>query len=230
MALIQRLLLTGLIMSLAHCVAGQTLSNPNVRQEGNDVVITYQLQGENSQAFHVSVYSSKDGFTAPLKMVSGDVNAARVKPGSNKMIRWNANVEWGNFAGDVSFELRVVPATPLFSDIKVSSSRVKRKDNIVVDWKEANTAKVELRKGTSTVVLGDQARTGTSLRVPKIKKGEYQLVLSREGEEVQGPLILVRPRISTTTKLIVAGVIVVAIPIYLLTRRRKHLLCRKHQT
>jgi len=77
----------------------QTITNVVAKQDGDNVVITYNLQCLGDADISLSV--SEDGgstFKGPLKSVSGDVGIG-VKPG-NKIITWNTLKDQEMIVGD----------------------------------------------------------------------------------------------------------------------------------
>ncbi len=68
------LIITLLLITSAHSLFSQSITNVQAKAEGNTVVVSYQLQ--SSTTVEISLYVSEDGgrtFTGPLKNVRGDV-------------------------------------------------------------------------------------------------------------------------------------------------------------
>jgi hypothetical protein len=104
----------------------QKVSNVRVSQEGNSVVVVYDLSGKYV-TFDVNLfYTVDDGKTwrGPLKNVTGDV--INQNPGLNKKAVWNAASEAGNIEGMVQFKLEAL-ATSTFS---VNYQKYKKSKNI----------------------------------------------------------------------------------------------------
>ena len=102
-----------LLLSLFICafyiqdINAQSVSGVNFTQEGNYLVINYNLLGDISNA-QISLYVSTDGgatFKGPLQKVSGDVGNS-VTPGNNKKIHWDVMNEMSNLSGDIVFDVR----------------------------------------------------------------------------------------------------------------------------
>ena len=170
---------------------GQNLTQYTAIQQGNDVLISYQLNGEKGKAHTIALYSSHNNFTAPLQMVEGDVGTKRILPGSGKSIRWRALEELKNFDGDITFEIRVAPAIPLFSKISTSTQKIKRGKEITISWTGGNAQEqlmVELVKGSRSINLGTISNRGhLQYAVPrKTKLGKYRIQLEQAGELTQG--------------------------------------------
>lgn len=85
-----------LSISIANC---QTITNILAKQDGDNVVITYDLQCDIFA--NISLYISEKGdgiFTGPLKSVSGDIGN-NITPGS-KTITWNTLQDQDMILGD----------------------------------------------------------------------------------------------------------------------------------
>ena len=70
-------------------LSGQTITNVVAVQEGDNAVITYNLDCDGSA--DIALYYSEDNgssFKGPLKTVSGDVGE-RIRSGTNKRISWS---------------------------------------------------------------------------------------------------------------------------------------------
>jgi uncharacterized protein (TIGR02145 family) len=83
---------TIIILLLGLCwmrLSSQTITNVVATQDGDNVVITYNLECEGSA--DIALYYSEDNgssFKGPLKTVSGDVGE-QVQSGTNKRISWS---------------------------------------------------------------------------------------------------------------------------------------------
>lgn len=215
-----RLILLPLLTGLCFCCLAQNLTNLSAVQQGNEVVVTYHLDGEKGKAYTVTLYASNDNFAAPLRLVQGDVAAKRVLPGSNKTIKWRVLDELKTFDGEISFEIRAVPAIPLFSKIMSSAAKVKRGKEITITWagglpKEQVT--VELVSGDQTVPASITDNNGRLLfSVPKkMKTGTYTIHLSQAGEITTGNVVAVQPRIPLLLKVlpvVVVGSVIALLP------------------
>lgn len=73
----------------------QQVENVSFYQDGQAVMVNYDLLGSATQSYTVALHLSLDNgknFEGPLKYVSGDVGD-QVKPGRNRQIRWDAESE-----------------------------------------------------------------------------------------------------------------------------------------
>ena len=217
-----RLILLFLSFSFGLCFfsRAQNLTNLSASQQGNEVVVNYQLEGEKGKAYTVSLYASNNNFATPLQLVEGDVAAKRVLSGSNKTIKWRVLDELKNFDGDLSFEIRAVPAPPLFTKIMASAEKVKRGKDITITWSGGlpkEQVVVEFIKDDKQVPAGTLTNSGSLLySVPtKMKTGMYKIQLSQANELIGGGNFTVKPKYSLwikATPFVLAGVIYVLWP------------------
>lgn len=213
-----RAIFTFLYVSVSLVNHAQRLTNLTASQQGNFIVVDYHLEGEQGHAYNVTLYSSINSFTTPLKLVQGDVNEKRLLSGSHS-IRWNALAELKAFDGDMSFELRAVPAAALFQNVKVSVTKVKRGKPFDLSWSSAHAndaVKVELAKGSSVVAAGSTTSgkvTYTTSR--KMKTGNYTILLSSGKETTTVGSITVKPRFPLLVKVLpvlAVGVVIASWP------------------
>ena len=193
------LLLLCFLFSLSFCALAQNLSNLSASQQGNEVVVNYQLEGEKGKAYTVSLYASNNNFASPLQLVQGDVAAKRVLAGGNKIIKWRVLDELKTFDGDISFEIRAVPAPPLFTKVMASAERVKRGKDITISWSGGlpkEQVVVEFIKDDKQVSAGTTPNSGSLLySVPKkMKTGVYKIQLDQAGEQTINGEFAVRPK------------------------------------
>jgi hypothetical protein len=84
----------------------QTATITWVQISGTKIIVHYDLETSNpNQEFAISLYTSKDNFSAPLSKVTGDVGN-EIKPGKDKQITWDVVAELGNYRGDLELEIR----------------------------------------------------------------------------------------------------------------------------
>lgn len=121
---------------------------------GDKIIVFYDLEDSNaSNEYSLSLYSSRDNFSASLKNVKGDIGS-EVKPGTNKKVEWNIREEIGNYKGNISLELRGKVYLPFVRiqnfDTKKSYKRGKSYD---INWKpgNANPVHIELLKGNARI-------------------------------------------------------------------------------
>ena len=208
------LLILSFLTGLCFCSLAQNLTKLSASQQGNEVVVNYHLDGEKGKAYTVALYASHNNFASPLKMVQGDVNEKRLLVG-NHAIRWNATDELKNFDADISFEIRAVPAPPLFKNIESSSPKVKRGKEVTISWSalHANeSVKVELVRGENIIPIGASSNGKLAYTVPKkMKTGDYRIALSSGVETVKGGSLVVKPKFPLLVKVLpvaAAGVVI----------------------
>ncbi len=213
-----------LILPFLSCLCligkGQNITTLPPTQQGNEVVVSYQLDGEKGKAYTVSMYSSSNNFTSPLRLVDGDVGAKRVLPGANKTIRWRVQDELKKFDGDISFEIRAVLAAPLFSKITPSATKVKRGKEITITWTGGNPRDemvVELINGDKHITAGTLPNNGSLLFSvsKKMKTGKYKIQLSQAGEWTSADGFAIKPKIPFAFKVlpaVVVGVVIALLP------------------
>jgi uncharacterized protein (TIGR02145 family) len=97
-------------------VQSQTITNVVAKQEGNNIVITYNLQCESDAEISLYVSENGDGsFVGPLKSLTGDVGN-RITPG-NKTIVWNTLQERDFITGDnILFRVKGIGRFDKFTD------------------------------------------------------------------------------------------------------------------
>ena len=117
----------------------QKISISWVEIAGNKLIIHYNLDDTNpNHEYAVSVFSSKDNFSAPLTKVTGDVGN-EVIPGSNKSITWSITDELGNYRGDIELEIRSKVFLPFLKLTNFEGEKkYKRGKNYPIVWTSGN--------------------------------------------------------------------------------------------
>lgn len=162
--------------------------------EGSDIVIRYDFEAPKGKAYFISLFGSHDNYFNPLR-ATGDVQEKRVLSGSNKVIRWNSE-DLVQFDGEISFKLAFEPAPPLFTDIRTSTSKVKKGRPLTITWTSeiAEAVKVELVNGTKKISAGSSTTGKINFLVPKkVKTGKYTVTLSGQQEITTGDEVFVKP-------------------------------------
>jgi len=95
----------------------QSISNVQHRQDGERIIITYDMDSE--MPLDITVYLSTDGgksfSNSPLRSISGDVGR-EVRPGNGKQITWNVFSEMDMLYGDVAFRIKGYSKFGIFTD------------------------------------------------------------------------------------------------------------------
>lgn len=95
----------------------QSVDNIKATVLDDIIVVTYDLNGDESDVFNVNLYSSIDNFETPLTLVTGDVGQ-NINPGKKKRIEWLAKNELGDFEGSLIFEVRAFLPEPAYDPLE----------------------------------------------------------------------------------------------------------------
>jgi len=125
-----------LIIFCINQVKSQTIENLRSQQEGEDVILIYDLIGAPENIHKIEVYTSIDNFANPAVLVEGDVGDY-ILAGSNKRIVWKAKEEVGTFKGNLRWEVRgeIIPSFMNFMNI-TSGKTLRRGKDFNVQWLE----------------------------------------------------------------------------------------------
>jgi hypothetical protein len=142
-------LLTGLTTN------AQTVAISWVEIAGTKIIVHYDLETSNpNHEFSISLFSSKDNFSAPLTKVTGDVGN-EIKPGKDKKIIWDVVAELGNFKGDLELEVRGKIFVPFMRLTNFDASKkYKRGKSYPLTWTSGNMGgqiDIELYDGQTRV-------------------------------------------------------------------------------
>jgi len=147
----------------------QQIENLAFRQEGVNVIITYDLFGGTEYNYFITVFSSHNDYNKALKSVTGDVGE-EISPGSGKIITWEARQELGDYKGNISFKIkaRLVPIIE-FTNLTAS---YRRGISYQVRWKTGTSQdyiQFQLYKGDKIAFdLGQIPNTGSwNWHIPK---------------------------------------------------------------
>lgn len=212
---------------LAITSLAQTFSIKRTEQTADGLILYYDLTDvDKTRTFFIQVFSSHNGFTAPLQKIAGDVGI-NIKPGLNKKITWSAKSELGSsFSGDVQLEVRgklYVPAIRITSTI---NGLVKRTKSVPLNWTTEVTGgklKVDLYQDDKLIktFTGINNSGKTRVKIPaSITPGSgyyFSMALESVPENfVKTNEFEVKKRFSTLAKLspvaVVAGVIFILMP------------------
>lgn len=150
----------------------QQIENLAFRQDGGNIIITYDLIGNAENIYLITVFSSHDNFSTPIESVMGDVGV-EISPGTGKTITWDARQELGKYKGNIQFKIHV-KLTPIIEFENLSAS-FRRGKSYQVTWKtgiSANSIQFLLYRGNElTSDLGQILNTGNwNWTVPKKQK------------------------------------------------------------
>ena len=155
--------------------SGQSVENVVAQVESNGkVIITYDLMGDpDAERFNTSIYSSHNGYSSPLKNISGDVSSDySVIPGNGKRVEWDAAAELGSFNGELAFEIRAEVYRFLRVIKPAAGKSVRRGSTATINWtggQPSEKVKIELLKaGVVASNLGEVNNSGAyNWAIPK---------------------------------------------------------------
>lgn len=119
------ILLNVLVFCYQICLA-QSISNVTDMQQGNNAVVSYDLNGNANSTYFVKLYYSTDGgqtFSKELAQVTGDIKSG-VKPGAAKKITWMADKEVNFISGQVVFKVEAEPRKALPKPVSVGNGTI----------------------------------------------------------------------------------------------------------
>jgi hypothetical protein len=175
------------------------------------VIVHYNLHDDNtSRQYLVNLYTSQDGFSKELTKVSGDVGAD-VTAGSDKRIIWDIVKELGDYAGNLTFEVRARIYTPFVKLINFGEGRVfKRGKNYPIIWSTGNISghvNIELYRGDERIAGENNLPNVGKLdwHVPSTSKraNNYRLRFTNvkdRGDITYSPPFTIKPKVHTALK------------------------------
>ncbi|GCC53208.1 hypothetical protein SanaruYs_34510 [Chryseotalea sanaruensis] len=131
----------------------QSITNVTSLQQGNNAIISYDLNGISGTSYYVKLSYSVDGgksFSNELVQVSGDVKSG-VKSGIGKKIVWAADKEINSLDGSVIFKVEAESRKPMPKPVTVASStievlKVKRTgDKILIEFTLTQNSEKEIQ-------------------------------------------------------------------------------------
>lgn len=88
-------------------LSAQSIQNVDFNRDGQNILISYSLSGDNNSTYFIEVYCSEDGgktYGPALKAVTGDVGPG-IRPGKNKTIRWDVLSDKDELTGQIIFDV-----------------------------------------------------------------------------------------------------------------------------
>lgn len=169
------------------CASAQEFSIKSIEQSKDALVLYYDLVDTTSaRVYTIYLYSSHDKFVAPLLKVSGDIGL-EVKPGLNKMLKWNIREELGeNYRGEIQMEIKGRVYTPFIKFNDFQNGRVfKRGKASTLTWtggSRQNILNFAIYKNEKYIdIISNVANSGTyPIVLPRgIKPGnDYYFIVS----------------------------------------------------
>jgi hypothetical protein len=143
-----------IVLLLLHCLPfflqAQSVRIQHIEIAGDKIVVVYDLDDSSpTNEYQIGLYASTDKFAVAMAKVKGDVGD-EVKPGNGKRIEWNIVEELGEFAGDLSLEVRGKVFIVFVKIRDFDATRTyKRGKRYGLSWKpgNANPVHIELYKG-----------------------------------------------------------------------------------
>lgn len=137
----------------ASYVKAQNIQNFAFKIEGTKIRATYDLSGEKAERYTITLFSSANDFTTPLKYVTGDVGED-VIPGTGKTILWDARREFAEFKGSINLKIKYkLKPFQTFTEI-LEGSKFKRGKPQTIKWLDgpkALTTELDLYQGNDFV-------------------------------------------------------------------------------
>ncbi len=196
----------------------QTVVIKKIELAGEKVIVHYDLEDNNpNNEYQVSLYASKDKYSAPLVKVKGDIGSD-VKAGIGRRVEWNLLEEYGGYKGKLSLEIRGKVFVP-FVRLKDFDTKktYKRGKSYPVAWRPGNTnpIHIELFSGTQKVggELNHPNNGSYSMAIgSRVKPGkDYRLKITdskKSDEIIYSDYFSVAPKIPFIVKLIPALAVV----------------------
>lgn len=204
------LLLAALLLSGVS--QAQKVAIKKIELAGEKVIVFYDLDDNNpNNQYQISLYASKDKYSAPLTKVTGDVGG-EVNPGIGRRIEWNLMQEYGAYKGKLSLEIRGRVFVPFVKLKNFDTEKVyKRGKSYSLAWRPGNTnpIHIELYKGSQKVSgeLNHPNNGAATLSIEgKVKPGkDYRLKITdskKLDEVVYSDYFVVKPKIPTLLKVV----------------------------
>lgn len=205
--------------------SGQSVENVVAQVEPNGkVIITYDLMGDpDKERFSTSIYSSHNGYSSPLKNITGDVsNDFSVIPGNGKRVEWDAASELGSFNGELAFEIRAEIYRFLRVTKPAAGKSVRRGSTAIINWtggQPSEKVKIELLKGGILASsLGEVNNSGAyNWSVPKeMEKGkDYTLRFTGTSGSITSESFAVNAKYPLLLKIGLAVPVVIVVAVLL---------------
>lgn len=204
----------------ASYVQAQNIQNLAFKIEGAEIRATYDLIGEVSERYTITLFSSANDFTTPLKYVIGDVGED-VIPGTNKTILWDARREFAEYKGSINLKIKYkIQPNQKFAEIE-ANSKFKKGKTVTIKWYEGPkslTTTLDLYRNNELIqeVTLDKSGIIWTWDVPKeIKPGKgYKFKTMINGKPAYSAEFKISRKIPIPLIITVAaagGVVVVAI-------------------
>ena len=210
------LIIIGLVGSIS--AFAQKLENLKAIGQGDKIIISYDINGAfEGDKVNVQLYGSHNDYSIPIQRISGDYGNG-IAPGKGKKIEWETKAELGNYAGEISFEIRA-EVIAVFALTK-SLTKAKRGKTLNLKWRGGDkneNVKIELLKaGKVQGTLGTVANTGSYLWKLPAKQTlgkDYALRMANAKEIINSSAFSIQPKYPMWMKIgvpvIIGGVVAI---------------------
>jgi hypothetical protein len=206
---------------------GQSLHIDLLQFYKEQAIITYSILGINDTPCSIKIFSSIDNFKAPLNFATGDVGED-VDPGDNKKIVVDIKKEFGDYAGEITFQIVCKPAEYLL--VRKSFRRGKLyKLRWGINNNSIKTIRIELLNNAREKVweaVGVKNSGSYNWKIPRdIKNGDYRLRftgIENENKTTLTNSFQIKPKIPLLVK-VVGGALVGSLVFILIDGQRKTL-------
>jgi len=108
----------------------QGVENIRLRLDGENLIISYDLIGNENELYKVTPYCSHNNYAEPIKNIKGDVGND-ISPGKGKEFTWQAKSELGEYAGSIQIRITAEPIPFIVFDIE---HKLKRGKETIIRW------------------------------------------------------------------------------------------------
>lgn len=198
-------------------IQAQNIQNFTFKFEGDKIRATYDLTGETAERYTITLFSSANDFTTPLKYVTGDVGED-VTPGTNKSILWDARREFAEFKGSIKLKIKYkIQSFQTFTEI-APDSKFKKGKTVTIKWYDGPkslSTNLDLYRNDELVRAVTLDKTGIiwSWDVPKdLKPGSnYKFKTFINGKSAYSPEFRITRKIPLPLIITAAAVTVVVV-------------------
>jgi hypothetical protein len=203
-----------------YILQAQVVQELSYKIEGDKIRVTYNLKGEPSERYTITLFSSANDFSSPLQYVTGDVGDD-VIPGIGKTILWDARREFSEYKGSIKLTIKY-KISPVQVLTKIAEgTKYKKGKTYNIKWYEGPTtltATVDLYQNNEFIQQVTLNRSGIEWQweVPKkLKAGkEYKFKTSINGKPAYSQEFIIRGKfylVYIAVPLVATGIVVAII-------------------
>ncbi len=187
----KKLLLIGTFFLLTSLhLNAQNIKEFAFKIEGEKIRVTYNLLGEPSERYTITLFSSASNFSSPLRFVEGDVGEG-VSPGDGKTILWDARREFSEFKGSINLKIKYKIQVAQYFTTITENARFKKGKRHNIAWPdgpEGLNATIKLFNGNDYIMDVPLYKSGIewALELPKkMKTGKgYRFQTDNNGKPI----------------------------------------------